>query len=397
MRAWWQGTRLVAERGIAESLRSRTLRIVTGLMLLLAVGAVTVPQMVGQRTTTYTLATVGQAPPAMVTALASAAGAGGGRVTFLPRASGAEVRAAVRDGDATAGLVDGTLVVSTRDDGTFPALVSQTVVALTTAQRLEAAGLSQDQIAAVQSIQPPQQVAVGSVRDSGRGAVGYAVGIVLYLALVLAGTSIATTVAMEKSNRISEILLAVLRPSQVLVGTVMAVGLVTVAQLLILAIPLGVTVRVNDAVGIPPVATGDMALGVGWFLLGFAVYGFLFAAAAALVNKITEVSSAIMPITITLVAGYLLAIIVVAEDPSSVWSVLLSIFPLTAPMAMPIRWSSGEVPAYELALAMALTGVAAVLLAQMASSIYRRALVITGHRVRWREVLSRPARAAHSG
>jgi ABC-2 type transport system permease protein len=58
---------------------------------------------------------------------------------------------------------------------------------------------------------------------------------------------------------------------------------------------------------------------------------------------------------------------------------------------MPIRWASGEVPVYQLVLAMALTAGAAVLLVSVASSIYRRALLITGRRVRLREMVSRRA------
>jgi hypothetical protein len=151
-------------------------------------------------------------------------------------------------------------------------------------------------------------------------------------------------------------------------------------------------VQVTDKIGLPPVAAGDIGLAVAWFVLGFALYAFLFAASAALVNKITEVSSAIMPVIILLAAGYMLAVTVVMSDPNGGWGVALSMFPLTAPLAMPIRWASGEVPVWQLVLAMALTAATAVLLVWVASSIYRRALLITGHRVKLREVISsRPA------
>ena len=90
---------------------------------------------------------------------------------------------------------------------------------------------------------------------------------------------------------------------------------------------------------------------------------------------------------IVLVGGYLLGVTVVTADPSSGWSVAASLFPLTAPLAMPIRWASGAVPVYQLLLAMILTAAAAVLMVALASSIYRRALVITGRRVKLREVI----------
>ncbi|HZY00200.1 MAG TPA: ABC transporter permease [Dermatophilaceae bacterium] len=392
MRAWWRGTSLVAERGLVENVRSRSFKVVTGLLLLLSIAAVTIPQILSGGGTTYTLATIGKAPAQVVAALNAAGKSADFTVKYVSRMDEAAIRRAVRDGVATAGLAAGTLYTASPSAGTFPVMVAQAEVTLETSRQLSAAGLSPQQVADLQSIRPPRQVIVGRVNDEGRAAAGLAVGIVLYLALTFAGNAIATTVATEKSTRISEVLLAVLRPSQVLVGTVMAVGTATLVQLLVLATPLAVAVQVTDKIGVPTVAAGDMGLAVAWFVLGFALYAFLFAAAAALVNKITEVSSAITPVIILLAAGYMLAVTVVMSDPNGGWGVALSTFPLTAPLAMPIRWASGEVPVWQLVLAMALTAATAVLLVWVASSIYRRALLITGHRVKLREVISsRPA------
>ncbi len=383
---WRDGMWLVARRSLVENLHSRTFKVVTGLLLLLSIGAVVVPQLISEDGTTYTLATVGEAPAPLRSALEAAGQAGDFTVKFETRDTAEAVRVAVRDDVASAGLADGTLFTPSQSAGPFPIVVAQAVVGVETAKRLAAAGLSADQIASVQSVQPPRQESVGRVDSEGRAAVGFGVGIVLYLAITFAGSAIATTVAMEKSTRISEVLLAVLRPSQILVGTVLAVGLVTLAQLVVLAVPLAIGLRVAD-LGLPSVASGDLTLALVWFILGFALYSFLFAATASLVDKITEANSAILPVTTTLVIVYMLSIIVVMGDPRSVWSVVLSIFPLSAPVAMPIRWAGGEVPVYQLVLAMVLTAATAVLLVAVASSIYRRALLITGRRVKFTEVL----------
>ena len=77
MRAWSQGTRLVAERALLESVRSRTFKVVMGLLLLVSAAAVTLPQLLGDDDeTTYTLATVGEAPGALVAGLDAAAACG---------------------------------------------------------------------------------------------------------------------------------------------------------------------------------------------------------------------------------------------------------------------------------------------------------------------------------
>lgn len=391
MGAWWRGTALVAERGMVENVRSRTFKVVTAMLLVLSAAAVILPQLLRSDETTYTLATTAQAPADLVAALDAAATTADFTVRYEVRADDAGVRQAVRDGDATAGLVGDTLYTSMAS-GTFPVLVAQSMVALEASRRLIEAGLSPAQIADVQSVQPPRQVDVGKVEDA-RAVVGFAVGIVLFMALTFAGNAIATTVAMEKSTRISEVLLAVLRPSQVLVGTVAAVGAVTLLQLLVLVTPLAVAVQVMQDVELPPIAGGDLAIAIIWFVLGFVLYAFLFAAAASLVDKITEVSSAILPVTLILTVSYLIAITVVAGNSEGVWGVVASMFPFTAPIAMPVRWAGGQVPVYQLLLAMALTVATSVLLVWMASAIYRRALVITGRRVKVRELIKAGTRS----
>lgn len=399
MAGWWPGTLLVAQRSLHEQVRSRVFRLVTGLLLLVSTAAVVLPQLLGGQAPAYTLATVGDADPAVVSVIEAGQEAGGYAVTFEAYPDRTAVRAAVEDGEATAGLVGGTLFTAAEAGGTFPVLVAQAVVASETSARLAEAGLTPEQVRRVQRVRPPEQVAVSQVADQDRAGVGFAVGIVLYVALTFAGSGIATTVAVEKSTRISEVLLAVLRPTQALVGTVLAVGAATLFQLLVLAVPLAVAVRMTDRIGLPPVATGDLLLAVVWFALGFALYAFLFAASAALVDKVTEANSAIVPVMTVLIAGYLLSVTVVSSDPRSTLSVVASLFPFSAPVAMPVRWATGEVPTGQLVAAMALTAAAAVAMARVAAAVYGRALLITGHRASWREVLRRrpgPGRAGLS-
>lgn len=387
MSRWWSGTWLVLRRNLVENLRSRTYRVITGLILAVSVAVVVLPQVLGDDETTYTLATVDEPDSELRAYLDGAAEGGDFSVEYVDRPGEEAVRSAVQQGDATAGLVGERLYTSSEAEGTFAVLVSQAVVAGLTRERMIAAGLTSEEIAEVASVAPPEQVAVGHVDDEDRAGVGFAVGIVLYIALTFAGSAIATAVAMEKSTRISEVLLAVLRPSQIVVGTVVSVGLSTMLQLVLLIAPLAVAVRVTDDLGLPLTATWDLGLALIWFVLGFAVFAFMFAASAAMVDKITEANAAVIPVSMILLIGYMLGVTVVAEDPSSPWSAAISLFPLTAPGTMPIRWATGEVPVYQLLLAMALTAATAAVLVALSASVYRRALLVTGRRARLSEVL----------
>ena len=129
MGAWWRGTALVAERGMVENVRSRTFKVVTAMLLVLSAAAVILPQLLRSDETTHTLATTAQAPADLVAALDAAAATADFTVRYEVRADDAGVRQAVRDGDATAGLVGDTLYTSMAS-GTFPVLVAQSMVAL---------------------------------------------------------------------------------------------------------------------------------------------------------------------------------------------------------------------------------------------------------------------------
>jgi ABC-2 type transport system permease protein len=397
MSGWWAGTRQVAGRAIGDGVGSKSWRAITVVMLLLGTAAVVLPRLLAAGPAEYVLATAPGAPAELAADLQAAGTAAGFSVRVAAVPDGAAAQAAVRDGEADAGFVPepgggtsgGTLYVSAASGGTFPVLVSQTLVARATAVALAEAGLAPEQVAVVQSVQPPEQVPVGRVADQGRAGVGFVVGIVLYLALILTGTSVATAVATEKATRISEVLLAVLRPTQLLVGTVLGVGLLGLVQVLALSLPVVVGLLVGDGVAVPRAAVGDIALAVCWFVLGLALYAFVFAALATMVEKVNEVGTAVLPANALLIGSYLLAVTVTVADPNAPLSTAASLFPLSAPMVMPIRWASGLVPVWQLVLAMALTAAAAVLLALLASRIYARGLAMAGRRLRLRDVVRR--------
>lgn len=387
MGSWWRGTSLVAGRTITEYRRSKTVWGITAVLLLLSTAAVVLPQLLGSDDDEVTLVTVGAAPTEFVVALDAAASASDLTVDYEVADDVEAVQAAIRDGDADAGLAGDTLYTQDRGDSTFPVLVSQVVVRLEVADRLTEAGLSPSEIDEVFSVAPPTQVTLGQTEDTDRAGLGFLVGVVLYLAVTFAGTTISTNVANEKASHLSEVLLAVLRPTQVMVGTVLAVATVAVVQLLVLALPPIVGVSMGDSIDLPGNAATDIALGLLWFVLGFALYGFLFAASGAMVNKVSEASSTAMPINFLLLGGYFIGVLGATEDSQSAMSTAASLFPFSAPLVMPIRWASGETPVWQLIVAYAITAATAVVMAMVAAGAYRRSLLITDRRASFREAL----------
>ena len=96
------------------------------------------------------------------------------------------------------------------------------------------------------------------VDDSDRRASAAILSLVLYLVLLMLMIQAANGVAIEKANRISEVLLAVVRPDPLLFGKVIGVGLVGLAGLAAGAIP----------VVVKAVAGGDLPAGLGPAIAG---------------------------------------------------------------------------------------------------------------------------------
>jgi ABC-2 type transport system permease protein len=338
---WWDGTRLVAGRAAAEVLASKPWRIVTAIMLLLGLAVVVVPRVLSDQPELRTLAVAGTAPPSFAAYLDAAARSSAIAVQTVEVDDAAAARDAVVQGDVDAALTDedprGTLYAPAGEEASFAAVVASAYVAAAQEDALAAAGLSAQEIREVQGIPRPRLERLGEATETGRLAVGVAVGIVLYVSLMFLGQTIATAVATEKSTRMSEVLLVVLRPTQLLTGTVLGVGLLGLVQIATLAVPATVGLLTDTGLGIPPGSAGDIALAVGWFVLGAALYAFEFAALWALVDKPTEVGTATLPVSALLIGSYLLAVVEAGRDPSSPVSVAASFIPFSAPLVMPVR------------------------------------------------------------
>jgi len=88
----------------------------------------------------------------------------------------------------------------------------------------------------------------------------------------------------EKSTRVVEVLLAAVRPVQMLAGKIIGIGLVGLFQLAIIGV-IGLAAAVaSNTISFPPDAAGTIGSVRLWFLLGYAFYSSLFAVAGAIVS-----------------------------------------------------------------------------------------------------------------
>jgi ABC-2 type transport system permease protein len=215
---------------------------------------------------------------------------------------------------------------------------------------------------------------------------GLAVGIVLYVALGLYGSFVSQGVVEEKATRIVEILIATMRPSELLAGKIIGIGVVGLLQLSAIAAATFVMVSLTSVVTIPSFDLSAILGYLLWFVLGFLLYATAYAAVAATVSRQEEVSGATAPITVFLIGSFLLAYTVI-PNPASTLSTILSILPPFAPILMPVRMSSGDASAWQVGLALVLTVIAILGLTWIAGRIHSNSVLRLGARVRFRDAL----------
>ncbi|HYM97814.1 MAG TPA: ABC transporter permease, partial [Candidatus Sulfotelmatobacter sp.] len=140
---------------------------------------------------------------------------------------------------------------------------------------------------------------------SQRAVVGVFVAILLYVSLLIYGQLVAAGVVEEKANRIVEILLATVRPRQLLLGKVIGIGLVGLTQMVALGVVALIAVSSTQVISVPDVGFTAVAGGLLWFILGFLLYALVFAAGGSMVSRQEDLGSVTAPLSMLMIGAYL--------------------------------------------------------------------------------------------
>jgi ABC-2 type transport system permease protein len=217
-----------------------------------------------------------------------------------------------------------------------------------------------------------------------RIAVGIVVSVLVYVAVMLYGQAVAQGVVEEKTSRIVEMLLTTIRPWQLMIGKVLGIGVVGLAQLALVAVTGVIVGNATGALDFPAsILTSAAGWAVAWFLLGFLMYALIFAGLGALVSRQEDVGGATAPALMLIILPYVAGVSILPGDPDNKVMAIASIIPLFAPMLMPMRVALGVAPVWEVALAAGLSLLLIVALVWLAGRIYSNAVLRTGSRVKF--------------
>ena len=223
--------------------------------------------------------------------------------------------------------------------------------------------------------------------------------VLIFITLTVYGMWVATSVASEKASRVMELLISAATPRQLLVGKVVGVGAAGLTQYLAILVPATIVLALQDPIAtalIGPADPGEAPL-VGltlpillafgaFFLLGFLLYAFVYAAAGSLVSRPEDVQQLAMPLSFVSMAGYFAAIFGMTAINSRL-VVLLSYIPFFSPYVMLSRVMLGHVDPWEIALALVLLLAAIAASIWIAARIYGAGVLLYGQRPGFRTFL----------
>ncbi|WP_029068326.1 ABC transporter permease [Jonesia quinghaiensis] len=385
--------RLVAGRELRVHLRNKAMIISTLVMVVLIVGGLFAANFFGNQEqsieygVTSSTEEVGQATQSVLESQ-------GITVDVTTYSDEAQGRTAVSDGEISA-LITGsgsdiTAVVNESVDSDLNTALASVIQQTKISELAQSAGVSPDDINSVysltevpfESLDPPAEI------DGSQILVGFIVGFLLYLGIFGGGMSVAQGVVEEKSSRVVEVLLASVRPWQLLTGKVIGIGLVSLLQV---GIYVGAGVAAATAFGLTEDITLDLnAIGAWvlvWFLLGYIIYALVFAALGALVSRQEDLGSVIPIPMFIVIAAYIIGVSVAPSDPDSPVVTIASYIPFTSPIVMPIRSAYGVASTVEVFAALAAAVITIPILLWISSKIYSNAVRRSGARIKLKDAL----------
>jgi ABC-2 type transport system permease protein len=241
------------------------------------------------------------------------------------------------------------------------------------------------------SLETTRVSAAGSQVQTGMAGFffAYFLFFLLYMVLMIYGQQVMSGVLEEKTSRIVEVIIATVRPLELMAGKLLGICLVALTQLGIwlgTAFVLTMPGLVAAAAMLPQVSLPLVLHFLGFFVLGFLIYATYYAALGAAFNDIKEAQQAASSAAFLFVPVVLFMFPTI-NDPDSLVATAASLFPPFTPLLMVLRVAVKSPPAWQLALGYVLSAAFVVFMVWVCGKIYRTGILMYGKKPTLRELV----------
>ena len=394
---------LIAKREYTERIKTKGFLIATILIpLLMGGGLFGVATLAEKSKTTAHIAVVGTQPQLEADLKRELENGKNSKMTVDVLSASTEH--AVLDREMANKLLDGYLVIvpaavqgqrptfdftprSTADLATSSA-IEQALHRVLTREYLADKGVSETETAAL--LAPVTLNVLGKNGAHGNSRTSFLVAYVLfflmYMVVLLYGMNVARSIIEEKTSRVFEVLLATIKPDELLAGKILGVGAVGLTQVAIWMVAAGlIAARLGATSGVQ-ISMPQVVFFIVYFALGYALYSAVAAALGAMTNSEQELQQLNMFLMIPLFFSMLMLMPVVT-NPNSLMSRIVSQIPFCAPLLMDLRISISMPQPWEIALSIGLILITIYAVLWVSSRIYRVGILMYGKKPNLPEIL----------
>jgi ABC-2 type transport system permease protein len=369
-----------------------------GMPLLLIAGFALIIALIGGRTSERAIGYVDQAGVlSQAAALPTTDSDGDLYVPLLPFGDEAAARAAF-----LAGQIDAYVVIGpdyrTTAVATVYARENLSTIGEATLRDAVRTGLvaSQPPELAARAINPIDQLTRRTL-DGGREAdsdnflvflLPILVGLLFMISVFFSSGYLLMALIEEKENRTMEIVMTSIAPWQLVGGKTLGLGLLGLTQVLIWGSGVAVLLGIGAALveNLRAALPLDMLLvAVLFFIPGYLMYAGCMVGISAMVTS-TQEGQQFSSILSLLAMSPFFANVLFITDPNGTVPLIMSFFPLSAPIAMLMRMPLGDVPLWQIATSLLIVAGAAALAIWGAAKIFRAGMLRYGKSIKLRDL-----------
>ncbi len=310
----------------------------------------------------------------------------------------------VRDGSLAAVVVIGSHVVTGNDADAAAEVVltvrnvasrstlwlHRTLDDLVQLKRLEAAGIDSERarqiLTAVElQVRLPESTGDYDPNVALKGAIAPLFTLMLvFLAIMSSAPYMLHSVIEEKQQRIAEVLLGSMSPFDLMAGKLLGSAGAGLTVVLVYA---GMAFAGASHYGLGAVLSPSvLLLSLAHVLVALVMFGSLFLAAGAAATELKDAQGLMTPLTLIMIIP-MMTLAELLGNPDGVLAVGLSLFPLTAPMILPVRLATTSVPAWQVVVSVLGTLLSTTVIVWAAGRIFRIGILSQGRAPRLSELL----------
>jgi ABC-type Na+ efflux pump permease subunit len=246
--------------------------------------------------------------------------------------------------------------------------------------------------------------AVDAVEVASRSFLGTVFVILMFITILIYGMWVATGVATEKSSRVMELMISAASPRQLVLGKVVGIGGAGLTQYTAIAIPAVLVLAFQDQIARAVLGDSGAGLPIGgltigllfaygaFFLMGFTLFAFVYAAVGSFVSRPDDLQTLSLPLSLIAMGGYVSALIVLLGGGGVVGRIA-SFVPPFSPFAMLARLMVSTVQPWEIALSVGILLVTITVVALATVRIYATGVLLYGQRPGLRRFIAAARRA----